>query len=175
MSMLIIFTSQIDSKHKPSNHLQFWLIVCIFSVADFECVILPVAVPAGNGKRRKVASTTVLSSHAPCAVAYKVSSSVPEYDQPVQWIYGRNCAAEFVENMKNLHKRAEPILHPKAKMHPMCPAQRASLDAKRTCYLCKKWLIGKRDIDHDHLTGEVNNHRIYSILPNSYLSYSIFA
>ena len=137
------------------------LILMFFSAADFECIVEPIAVEThGKHKRRKV-TTVRKAAHVPCAVAYKVSSKFSEYDMPVQWIYGRECVSEFVEVMKEIHKMATPILSPKAPMHPMCPAQRKSLEEKKTCYLCGEWMFGRKDLDHCHQTGEV---RLISML-----------
>ena len=111
----------------------------------------------GKRKRRKVVSTVKKAAHHPCAIAYKVSSVESEYDMPVQWIYGRECVKDFVAVMKEIHEQAAPILSPNTPPHPMCAAQRKSLKEKQTCYLCGDWMLGKKDLDHDHRTGEVGS------------------
>ena len=126
------------------------------SAADIECILTPLAVDSpGKSKRRKVSSTVKKAAHVPCAVSYKVSSTIAEYDMPVQWIYGRECIPEFVDVLKEIHRMANPILNPKAPMNPMRPAEKKSFGEKTNCYLCGQWMLGKKDLDHDRLTGEV--------------------
>ena len=124
------------------------------SGADIECVVEPIAVADGrSNKRRKVSATTNTAAHIPCAVAYKVSSSIARYNLPVKWIYGRDCIAEFIDTMKEIRHWADPILSPQAKMNPITPSQRKILNEQTDCHICKKKMTGKKDLDHDHQTG----------------------
>ena len=108
-----------------------------------------------SGKKRKVAGTRKVAAHVPCAVAYKVTSSIPRYNLPVKWIYGENCIAEFIDTMKEVRRWAEPVLSPKAKMHLLTPAERKVIEERKDCHICGKEMEPgeKKDLDHDHQTG----------------------
>lgn len=126
--------------------------VCSSSAADIETVVEPIPDERSN-KRRRVTATRKTARHIPCAVAYKVTSSIPKFNMPVKWIYGRDCIAEFIESMKELRRYAEPILRPKAKMYLLSPEERKKIEERRDCHICGKVMEGKKDLDHDHQTG----------------------
>ena len=103
----------------------------------------------GTGKKKR---SEKKAEHVPCALSLKVSSEYPDYNLPVEWIYGEDCFVRFIDRLIDIYDWAKPILKPdKALIKP----DAATLARLRSDPNCKEPLGNSPGhLDHDHRTGK---------------------
>ena len=122
----------------------------LITAADCETLVKPIK--GGKGKRKR---TEKKAEHVPCAVALKISSDIPEYNRPVEWMVGEDCFVQFVDRLIEIYDWAKPILKPDKALIRPDPATLARMKSNPNCCICKEPLAGVRaHLDHDHRTGE---------------------
>ena len=131
--------------------------------ADIECAIEKTceseeppskkARKSGKGEKK----TAREAEHKPYVLAYKVNSHILKYDRPVKCIYGKDCVEEFVKELDLVYEELKDVLTKNTS--PVMPDADtlAKMKAVSNCCICEEpmALDEKKDLDHDHQTGEV--------------------
>ena len=131
------------------NMLEYPVII----VADFECILERVDERNNRGKVR------VLQKHKPCGFAYKVISSIPEYNKPTKVYRGEGCEDIFIadimaeyEEVKHLFEEEVPLV--------MSADDEARFKAATVCHICEEPL--------DHGDKESPPHRDHCLFTGKF-------
>ena len=118
-----------------------------FTGADIECILKDVDDPNAPANAKQ--------QHVPVAVGLKVSSHIfPDMDMDITYHHGTDCIEWLFDELDAIYAQAKPYLEHIVPMERLTKEQRRAYYRRTQCYLCKKPMNGRKNIDHCHFTGE---------------------
>ena len=92
------------------------------------------------------------------AVAYKVNSDLPEFDEPVKSVSGEDCWEQLIDRLDAVWEKASDkktgILTRNVPIKIPDPMTLAGMRREPNCHICGVVMQGEKHLDHDHLTGK---------------------
>ena len=136
--------------HLTYDKFRYEVKLPVFIVVDFECILPRVDEAAGS-------STRIRNHHIPCGFSFKLVTTFPGYEMPLQTYRGEDCLTEFVLRLDAAYEHVRELLCEVTPMKDLTNIQQQQLDSATSCYLCHKPFTDSDDQkmrDHCHYTGE---------------------
>ncbi len=116
-------------------------------IADFECTLPKIDIPAKSGKQTKI------ERHVPSGYAYVIVSTMEGYEPKKVLYRGEDCTEHFPNSLIEDSKWMLSAMKVNKPM-VMTEAQKAQHKAAVYCFICGKDLPERlKVVDHDHHTG----------------------